>query len=523
MAVPAYLERWAAERGDDPYVVDVRGDSRTYAQLHENVLRWAGALREVGIGRGENVATMGTTSIPAIECWLGMARLGACDTGVNVLYSGRMLAYVLANCRARVMVARSEHLEVLAAVKDDVPELSTVIVLDADRTADLPSLPYQAIAAGDLLASAAPADLPPPGRHEPACILYTSGTTGPSKGVIVPWGLLTDSHGVWADLTADDVFYSPFPMYHMTGRLTVGHAGIPGGRLVIREAFKTDEFWPDVDRYGCTVTQMIPTMMNWLLDQPPDDADGRHPLRKTITAPVIPRVEEFERRFNMRVRSCFGMTEIGIALSTGTGLGSDRASAGRPRAGYEARVVDENDEEVPAGEVGELIIRSDEPWTLNSGYFGMPDKTAAAWRNGWFHTGDGFRRDATGECWFVDRIKDSLRRRGENVSSFELEAFVNEHPAVAECAAIGVPGEDGEQEIKIVVVLHDDEGLDPQQLADFLAERVPRFMVPRFIDLASSLPKTDATMRVKKEELRRLGNTDRTWDRLAGVTGRVRA
>jgi crotonobetaine/carnitine-CoA ligase len=153
----------------------------------------------------------------------------------------------------------------------------------------------------------------------------------------------------------------------------------------------------------------------------------------------------------------------------------------------------------------------------------MPDRTAAAWRNGWFHTGDGFRRDAAGEYWFVDRIKDSLRRRGENVSSFELEAFVNEHEAVAECAAIGVPGDDGEQEIKIVVVARDGQLVDPEHLVDFIAQRAPRFMVPRFVEVVDSLPKTDATMRVKKEDLRRAGNSDRTWDRLAGASGRVGA
>jgi len=186
--------------------------------------------------------------------------------------------------------------------------------------------------------------------------------------------------------------------------------------------------------------------------------------------------------------------------------------------GIEVRIVDEHDMEVPIGETGELIVRASEPWTMNSGYYGMPEATATAWRNGWFHTGDGFRRDEEGFFYFADRIKDAIRRRGENISSFEVEAITNMHPAVAESAAVGVAADTSEEEVKVFIVVKPDEKLDPAELMEFLIPRMPRFMVPRFVELIDELPKTAGTMRTKKAELRALGQSERTWDRVkAGV------
>jgi crotonobetaine/carnitine-CoA ligase len=177
------------------------------------------------------------------------------------------------------------------------------------------------------------------------------------------------------------------------------------------------------------------------------------------------------------------------------------------------RIVDEHDIEVPAGVVGELIVRTRVPWTVNAGYLGMPEQTAEAWRNGWFHTGDAFRYDEDGNFYFVDRIKDSIRRRGENISSFEVEAYVNEHPAVLESAAIAVPSEHGEDEVKVCVVLKPDGILEPEELIEHLIPRMPRFMVPRYVELVDALPKTEATQRVQKVLLREEPLNDKTWDR----------
>jgi crotonobetaine/carnitine-CoA ligase len=232
--------------------------------------------------------------------------------------------------------------------------------------------------------------------------------------------------------------------------------------------------------------------------------------------PVVPFFEEFQTRFGLKLSTMYGMTEIGPAFCSGWNI-TDHASCGTRREGYEVRLVDEHDFEVPVGEVGELIVRHEYPWTLNQGYFDMPAKTAEAWRNGWFHTGDAFHCDEQGRYYFVDRIKDALRRRGENISSFEVEGLVNAHPGVLESAVVAVPSEWGEDEIKVCVVRTDD-ALTEEQLVRDLIGTMPRFMVPRYVELVDSLPKTEATQRVKKNLLRESPLNDRTWDReAAGV------
>ena len=210
----------------------------------------------------------------------------------------------------------------------------------------------------------------------------------------------------------------------------------------------------------------------------------------------------------------FNMTEISSPIKAGFDDIEEMptTSCGKVRSGYQCRVVDEHDIEVPRGQLGELIVRSDEPWVMNAGYFNMPEKTAEAWRNGWFHTGDGFIQDSEGWFHFVDRQKDAIRRRGENISSMEVEAQVNTHPAVLESAAVAVPSEWGEDEVKIVVVLKPGETIDASTMHAYLSGIMPRFMVPRFIEFAAALPKTP-TEKVRKVALREAGITPETWDR----------
>ena len=262
-------------------------------------------------------------------------------------------------------------------------------------------------------------------------------------------------------------------------------------------------------------------MMNWLLDQPlrPDDLDN--PLRYVAGAPVVARVDEFKRRFGMQMRTQFGNTEVGTALYAGPDVSSDPASTAMwITPGYEVRAANENDYEVPAGQPGELLARTTEPWRMMVGYFGMPEKTAEAWRNGWFHTGDAVVRDENDRYHFVDRIKDAMRRRGENISSAEVEAYVTDHPGVSEAAAIGVPSADGEDEVKVCVVLLEGAQLEHAELHRFLAERMPTFMVPRYIEFVTDPERTEAMKRIKKPVLRVDPLNERTWDARAGEWAR---
>jgi crotonobetaine/carnitine-CoA ligase len=255
--------------------------------------------------------------------------------------------------------------------------------------------------------------------------------------------------------------------------------------------------------------------------QPPDPSDADNPLRCVLIGPMIPGMEDFERRFGVRVATCYGMTEVGAPLVTGWDHGP-WATCGRPRTDYpwiEVQIVNEVDEPLGPGEVGELVVRTREPWALNAGYYGLPEVTANAWRNGWFHTGDSFRFDDEGWYYFVDRTKDTIRRRGENISSFEVENFVIDHPEVVDCAAIGVPAVHGEDEVMVVVIPRDRAVFDPVDLIRFLAARMPRFMVPRYVEVVDELPRNETSMRVRKVELRERGVTDATWDReVVGVT-----
>ncbi|HXY93843.1 MAG TPA: AMP-binding protein [Acidimicrobiia bacterium] len=520
--LPWAIERWAHVDPDRPFLRDVSGSSRTYAEFHDATLRWADAFRRVGVTAGDNVPAMVRTSVSAEEHWLGLGWLRAVHTGVNTDFRGSSLAYVLTNCAARRMICAREFLDRVVEIAPQLDRLELVIVTDADPDDLAEDLPAQALPAGSPLRvvsastiwdAAEPAtDLGVPERHEIACISYTSGTTGPSKGVLVPWGRLWPNHA-WIDVTGDDVFYCAFPVFHLSGMLPLAWLGFPGGQVVLRDSFKTRRFWADVRQFGCTTTALIPAMMNWLIDEPARADDVDNPLRFVNGAPVVPRVDDFKQRFGVEMRTLFGNTEIGTPLFAGPDVSADwESTALSVTPGYEVRVADENDDELPAGQVGELLVRTTEPWRMTPGYFGMAEQSAAAWRNGWFHTGDGFVQDERGRYHFVDRIKDSIRRRGENISSMEVEAVVNEHAAVAETVAIAVPSEHGEDEVKICVVLHGGAELPHAELHEFLAARMPPFMVPRYIEYLDDPERTAAMQRIVKSKLREHALNERTWD-----------
>jgi len=344
--------------------------------------------------------------------------------------------------------------------------------------------------------------------------MYTSGTTGPSKGVIMPWGQMQEIATrayPFDNSTENDRYYLPSVTYHMSAKGVAFTMAMLRGQLVIRDRFSVQSFFADVAQYRCTIASLLGAGAQLLhsADLKPDDATT--PLRYVLMSPVLADVEGFMKRFNLTVTTGYGMTEIGPVI-TGAVSNDNYRSCGRLRDGYQARLVDEHDYEVPKGNVGELIIRSDEPWKMNQGYFGLPDESMKAWRNGWFHTGDAFYQDANNDLYFVDRLKDSIRRRGENISSFEVEAIVNSHPDIAESAAVAVPSELGEDDVKIIAVLKAHSALTEPALIDYLIPIMPRFMIPRYVEFVGALPKTP-TDRIQKATLRAEGITHRTWDR----------
>ncbi|MFV0526315.1 MAG: AMP-binding protein [Acidimicrobiales bacterium] len=511
-ALPTIVADRAATDPERLLLKDTDGHGRTYREVHEAGLRWAARLRDLGVERGATVAVMLPTSFDAIEVWLGIAWLGAIEVPINTGYRGRMLEHVLDDSTTSVVVTTSRFADVLQEPVAARPDIATVVQLDG---ADADFGPGARVVDGTLTAAGPMADdVAPPAEHDIAVILYTSGTTGPSKGVMVPWAQLgataTGSLSGVA-LTEHDVSYAPYPMYHVSGIGLVYTVALVGGHCVLKDQFKTDEFWADVRQHGCTLTLLLGAVVQFLAAAPerPDDADN--PLRLVLMVPVIADVERFLKRFDVQACTVFNMTETSCPLqSDGTDLGP-AGSCGRPRPGYQVRLVDEHDREVPPGELGELVVRSDRPWTQMAGYWRRPEATVDAWRNQWLHTGDGFVRDEHDNYFFVDRQKDAIRRRGENISSFEVEAHVNDHPDVVESAAVAVPSEWGEDEVKVDVVLRPGADLTPTELHAWLRERMTRFMVPRYIQLRPELPKTP-TQKIRKVELRADGINPDTWD-----------
>jgi crotonobetaine/carnitine-CoA ligase len=520
LVLPNLIARRAEATPDRLAIQCVDGTAMTYGQLHQDNLRWAAAYRRAGVDAGDNVASMVVHSFASYSVWLGLGWLKAVEVPANTGYRGNMLAYLIENSEARLLVISAEFCDRLAEVAHRLSsDLETVVVLDAPSALPLAELPFNVVRGEEFLRDVVPLDaLEPPTYRDVSSVIYTSGTTGPSKGVLVSWASLHDLNGMLPDDIVphtDDGYYSVYPAFHVAGKAAIYAAFVHEARLVFRESFSLSAYWDDIRRYNCVFGGLVGPMASMILGQPPDPRDADNPLRGVVMAPVIAEFAEFKRRFGVRVCTGFGMTEIGYPFRSGWEL-TDHTTVGHVRTGppgFEVKLVNEFDEEVAPGQFGEMVVRTADPWIITSGYFHMPDKTAAAWRNGWFHSGDGFTRNAEGNYFFVDRIKDAIRRRGENISSFEVESAVNEHPRVAESAVIGVPSELSEDEVKVVVVLVPGSSLTPEDLITFLVPRLPRFMIPRYVEMVEELAKTDSTQRTQKFALRENALNDRTWDR----------
>jgi crotonobetaine/carnitine-CoA ligase len=379
-------------------------------------------------------------------------------------------------------------------------------------------LPEGALASAD---DRFPEPDPPIAPWEPHGIFYTSGTTGPSKGVICPHvHTAVQSKVAMRFITADDRFLITTPYFYLGGAFIPFAVIGAGASMGLLREYRTQSFWDDVRRMGATSCYVIGAVSTFLMKQPrrPDDADN--PLCTVIQQPLAHDATEFARRFGVTVYTQFDMTEIPCPLLSPP-LATDQPMppgyCGRPEnvwPRFEVRLVDEFDCEVPVGEVGELVLRCDMPWVIAPGYHRMPEATARTWRNGWFHTGDLMRRDGDDDFYFVDRLKDSIRRRGENISSATLEAEILEFPPVADVAAVAAKSEYGEDEVLVVVSPKPGLSIDEAELIRFLLPRLPHFMVPRYVRVLEKLPYT-VTNKIQKNRLREEGIAPGTWDREA--------
>jgi crotonobetaine/carnitine-CoA ligase len=510
--LPAMLERWATETPDNPFLLFADGETWSFAETRSRARRAAAGFQALGVGRGEHVLSWLPNGTDAILTWFGLNLLGAVYVPVNTSYRGNLLEHVVTLSDARLMVAHSQLLPRLADVGRGL--LSDVVVSDGPET-DIAGLKFHDIAA---LSPADEAEAETPVEPwETQYIIFTSGTTGPSKAVLSSylqtWSMAVESSDY---LGPDDRFLVNLPLFHVGGTMFVHGMLARGGSCLVAEGFETDNFWPLVRQHGVTSTCFVGAMTPFLLKLPPSNSDKDHPLRIVVTIPWNEDSLKVGQRYGIEMRTAFNMTEISAPIVSEANP-PQIGTAGKPRPGMEVRVVDENDCEVAPDVVGELIVRSERPWALNHGYYKNPEATAEAWRNGWFHTGDAFRYDEEGNFFFVDRIKDAIRRRGENISSFEVESEVTLHPDVGEAAAIPVPSEFSEDEVMVVLAPVPGRQVDPEELFHFLEPRLAHFMLPRYIRIVGDLPKTP-TQKIQKHLLRDDGITDTTWDReVAGI------
>lgn len=512
LVLPRRLRACAADFPARPFLVEVDGRTATFGEVYDQSICWAASLEAQGVRAGETVATMIPPSLEAHYVWIGASWLHALEVPLNNAYRGRILTHTLGQSSAALFVTTAALLPVVAEVAADLPALRKVVVIGDDHPPGIDGL--EVIGLGAFLGAGSPGrtyEAPEP--EDIATIIFTSGTTGPSKGVQVRWAQLLSGLGLSpSEWNTDDArLYVPYPVCHVSGKCPVIAMARSGGCVVIRPQFSVSSFWSDVRRHRCTSATMIGSIAPMLRKALYDTADN--PLRYVTIAPGIPDVDDFKKRLAItRCLDAYGMTEIGWPLMNPDVSGANFRSCGRPRPGYSLRIVDAEDRDVELGVVGELLVRAENPNVLNAGYLNMPEETAKAYAGGWFHTGDAFRCDADGYYYFTDRMKDAIRRRGENISGFEVEAYVNDHPAVLESAAIGVPSEIGEDDVKVVVVLREGTVLPEQELFAWLAERMPRFMVPRYVEFVAELPKTD-TGKVRKQILREASHNERTVER----------
>jgi crotonobetaine/carnitine-CoA ligase len=517
----ATVERALAAVPDEVAQIDQAG-AWTFAQSFERSTRLGAGLRDLGVGRSEPVALLMDNSLDAVHVWSGLSLGGMVEVPVNTAYKGTFLRHVLHDSGVEVVVVEDRYVERLVAVADDLPTLRTVVVRGDAAAADAAlAHRFRVVPLGELETAAPMA----PVRVSPADLMaymYTSGTTGLSKGVLIPHAQAY-TYGSREDQDrprAGDRILVTLPIFHLAGQwFGVYQALIHQVRCVLEPGFSVSRFWDVVRRHGITVTVMLGAMAELLQQQPPRADDADNPLELAVMAPLASDVDGFRRRFGLDLAAVYGMSEIGAVLNgpPETIVGGE---AGFARPGFDLRLVDDAGRDVDPGQVGELWVRPQVPHTVMAGYHNLPDKTAETIVDGWVHTGDAFRADAEGRFSFSDRMKDALRRRGENVSSFEVERVINGHPAVFESAVVGVPSELGEDDIKAVVVARPGQDVDPGELTRFLIERLPYFMVPRYIELADELPRTP-THKVIKHTLREDGVGPGVWDReAAGIVVR---
>ncbi len=508
--MPRVLEAHAAARPDQPCVSIVDGDTLTYRELADQAARVAGWLAELGAAPGDRVALMLPNSLDLVRAWAGVGRLGAVAVMINTELTQAFLAHPLRDAEPRILIIHADYLDRLEGLEAALAGIERVVVAGG-------SPPHTAF---DGWASCAPTEAAFPSASDIACIMYTSGTTGAPKGVLMPhahcflFGLGVVEN---VSVTPHDHYYITLPLSHANGLLMqLCGALIAGARASVRERFSASAWLGDLRATGATLTHCLGAISAFIIGQPPTARDRDHSLRALLSAPNFAEHERIWReRFGVpEVVGGYGMTEVNIPLYGRLGDAKPGACGRVWSRFFEVEIRDpDTDYPMAEGETGEIMVRPKVAGGFMAGYYNQPAKTVEAWRNFWFHTGDAGRMDADGYVYFIDRIKDCIRRRGENISATDIEAGFAGLAGVLEIAAYGVASsiDGGEDEIMVAVVQADGMSVTADAIAAHARETMPRFVRPRYLDFRVSLPKT-ATEKVRKADLKAQGVTAATID-----------
>jgi crotonobetaine/carnitine-CoA ligase len=526
--LPGLLDERLATDPDGAFL-DVCGTPYTAAAIEDAANRIATALAALGVGPGSTVATILENSPAAVLAWFATLRLGAIYVPVNTALKGALLRHQLADASATVVIVQADLLSRPAEILDSIDAVAHLVVVG--QAAATPVVKAAVHAWDDLLAAAADRPAVTVRPSDLAAIVYTGGTTGPSKGcalshnyhvsiarqIIASWGR-----------TPDDVVWSPLPLFHfnaiscmLTGTL------LTGGRATLSRRFSVSGFWPEINRTGATIASLLGSLAV-LVARAEDTPFARNSgaaganttLRLLTGAPIPPEIDELiRRRFGITTFSnAYGTTEASLISWLPPGKAFKPGSAGIVNSGaFDVKIFDDEDRELPLGTAGEIVCRPRQPHVMFEGYWKRPEATVATFRNLWFHTGDIGRMDEDGYLFFVDRKADYLRRRGENISSWEVEKVFHEHPDVTDVCVHAVVSELSEDDVKATLVLRPGATLAEEQLCRWAIDRLPFYAVPRYLEFRAALPLSE-TGRATKNILKEEGVTPGTWDReAAGV------
>ena len=512
------LRRAVAAHGERLFL-DVLGERYSYADLDRDACRLANGLQDLGVVKGDTVATLLDNHFDAVVLWFAINKLGAISVPVNTAYKGEFLRHQLADAGSAIIIAEHDYIERVALIADQLGQLRNVIYRGphpehvALRKPMLPLDELRSSDARDPQVAVAPTDL--------AMLIYTGGTTGPSKGCMITHNYACNEARqmvVCLGRTADSFTWTPLPMFHLNAIVTTVLCNLMlGAKVALYPRFSVSNFWPEIERTGANEVSLLASMFP-LLAQAPDNAAMQRcfgQLQIVTGAPFPPQLQRIWReRFGIKAvnGACFGLTECAVVTMTPFGEPEPPNSAGKICEWFDIRVVDDHDVELPRGTPGELIVRPLQPHVMFEGYWQRPADTLKVMRNLWFHTGDIGKLDEQGYFYFLDRKKDYLRRGGENISSFEMEKTFQAHPDLAEVAVHAVYSELAEDEVKLTAVLAEGATLDEATLCHWAIERLPYFAVPRYIEFVQQVPRSPVG-RILKYQLRDAGVTAGTWDR----------